>query len=92
MFDIGFWELVLIGVVVLFAVGPERLPGFAREAGYWMSRFRKMIYAARRELHNELNLHEQQDLKSSLADMDDLMKNAPDRQTPPTDQEKDRDV
>lgn len=83
MFDIGFWELVLIGVIALFAVGPDRLPGFVRECGEWLARLRRMIYTARRELQNELKLHEQQDLKSSLADLDDLMKNAPDRQPSP---------
>ena len=91
MFDIGFWELVLIGIVVLFAIGPERLPGFARETGYWLARIRRLIYTARRELHNELNLHEHQDLKSSLNGLDDLMENAPDRQSLAEDQKTKQD-
>ncbi len=82
MFDIGFWELVLIGVVVLFAIGPERLPGFARETGRWLGRLRRMANTAKRELRNELKLHEDQDLQTTIRDLDDLMHNAPDRQSP----------
>ncbi|MCG8324693.1 MAG: twin-arginine translocase subunit TatB, partial [Thiotrichales bacterium] len=81
MFAIGFWELVLIGIVILFSIRPDRLPGFARETGAWLARARRLIYSARRELQNEFNLYEQQDLKASINDMDELMKNAPDRNT-----------
>lgn len=83
MFDIGFWELILIGMVALFSIGPERLPGFIREGSAWLSKIRRMLYTARREIHNELNLHEQQDLRESLDDIEDLMKHAPDKQHPP---------
>ncbi|HSO80570.1 MAG TPA: twin-arginine translocase TatA/TatE family subunit, partial [Chromatiaceae bacterium] len=38
MFDIGFLEMVLVGVVALLVVGPERLPKLARTAGLWMGR------------------------------------------------------
>jgi len=34
MFDIGFWELMVIGVVGLVVIGPDRLPGVARKLGY----------------------------------------------------------
>ena len=40
MFDIGFLELVVVGVVALLVVGPERLPKLARTAGLWMGRAR----------------------------------------------------
>ncbi|HQC72842.1 MAG TPA: Sec-independent protein translocase protein TatB, partial [Candidatus Competibacteraceae bacterium] len=43
MFEIGFWELVLVGVVALLVVGPEKLPGLARTAGLWLGRARRMI-------------------------------------------------
>ena len=38
MFDIGFWELTIIGVVALLVIGPERLPRVARTAGLWLGR------------------------------------------------------
>ena len=41
MFDIGFAELVLVGVVGLLVIGPERLPGTIRTASLWLNRFRR---------------------------------------------------
>jgi sec-independent protein translocase protein TatB len=38
MFDIGFTELLLIGVVALIVLGPDRLPGAVRTAGLWIGR------------------------------------------------------
>ena len=43
MFDIGFIELVLIGVVGLVVIGPERLPGVASKLGRWVGRTRQFI-------------------------------------------------
>ena len=37
MFDVGFWELVLIGGLALVILGPERLPKVAAELGRWMA-------------------------------------------------------
>lgn len=86
MFDIGFWELILLAIVGLLVVGPERLPGFAREAGRWLRKIRRLTGDARRELQRELQWDEDDsrrdlgDLKQRLSDMDRLMQNAPDRQ------------
>lgn len=54
MFDIGFSELLLIGVVALIVLGPERLPKAARFAGLWVRRARAQWYSVRAELENEL--------------------------------------
>ncbi len=54
MFDIGFWELVLIGVVALLVVGPERLPKLARTAGLWIGRGRRMLSSVKAEIDREL--------------------------------------
>jgi len=43
MFDVGFWELALIGVVALIIVGPERLPGVVRTAGRWVGKGRRIL-------------------------------------------------
>ena len=57
MFDIGFAELLLIGVVGLLVVGPEQLPGTIRTVLAWINRFRRSFDQirsdVRRELHND---------------------------------------
>lgn len=54
MFGIGFLELAVIAVVAMVAFGPERLPEFARQAAKMLHQARKMAYAARDELRDEL--------------------------------------
>jgi sec-independent protein translocase protein TatB len=57
VFDIGFAELLLIGVVGLLVIGPEQLPGAVRTTLAWMNRFRRSFdqirTEVRRELHND---------------------------------------
>ena len=65
MFDIGFGELLLIAVVALVVLGPERLPKAARFAGLWVRRARAQWYSVRSELEREL---EAEELKRSLRD------------------------
>ncbi|HEB94049.1 MAG TPA: twin-arginine translocase subunit TatB [Gammaproteobacteria bacterium] len=54
MFDIGFWELGLIGVVALLVIGPERLPGVARSAGMWIGRVKRFVSTTQAEITQEL--------------------------------------
>jgi len=54
MFDIGFGELLLIAVVALVVLGPERLPKAARLAGLWIRKARTQWNAVKAELENEL--------------------------------------
>lgn len=63
MFDIGFWELTLIMVIVLIVVGPERLPSMARTAGVWISKIRRMVGEVKAEVERELRSEE---LKGNL--------------------------
>ncbi|MDG4549348.1 MAG: Sec-independent protein translocase protein TatB [Candidatus Contendobacter sp.] len=63
MFEIGFWELIVVGVVALVVVGPEQLPGLARKAGFWLGKARRMIAEVRAEVDRELHLEE---IKQSL--------------------------
>ena len=58
MFDIGFWELALIGLVALIVVGPERLPRLARTAGLWLGRGRRMLSSVKDEIDRELKAEE----------------------------------
>lgn len=64
MFDIGFLELVVIGVVALIVVGPERLPRLARTAGLWLGRARRTLATVKAEIDSELKAEE---LKEILA-------------------------
>ena len=79
MFDIGFWELVMIATVALLVVGPDNLPAFAQQAGKWLGKFRRLISNLQRELKQELLIDEGKAFKRQLNDLDDLMKNAPDQ-------------
>jgi sec-independent protein translocase protein TatB len=65
MFDIGFTELLLIAVVALVVLGPERLPKAARFAGLWVRRARAQWYSVKSELERELAAEE---LKRNLHD------------------------
>ena len=65
MFDIGFAELLLIGVVGLLVVGPEQLPGAVRTVLAWVNRFRRSFDQVRTEVRRELHNDEiMQKLKS----------------------------
>ena len=63
MFEIGFGELVVIAVVALLVVGPERLPGLARTAGLWLGKGRRMIAKVKAEVDRELQL---EDIRQTL--------------------------
>lgn len=66
MFDIGFSELLLIAVVALVVLGPERLPKAARFAGLWVRRARAQWDSVKQELERELHADE---LKRTLHDV-----------------------
>lgn len=80
MFGISFTELLLVGLVALLVLGPERLPGAARTAGLWIGRLKRSFNAIkqevereigadeiRRQLHNEHILSLEQDARKILA-------------------------
>lgn len=58
MFDIGFSELLLIAVVALVVVGPERLPKVARTLGLLLGRFQRYVGTVRGDIQRELQLEE----------------------------------
>lgn len=58
MFDVGFWEFLLIGVVALLVVGPERLPGLARTAGIWVGRARRFVSSVKADIDREVRSEE----------------------------------
>jgi sec-independent protein translocase protein TatB len=58
MFDVGFSELVLIGIIALLVLGPERLPKVARTAGLWAGRARRFISSVKSDIEQELKAEE----------------------------------
>ena len=79
MFDIGFTELLLAGLVGLIVLGPERLPGAVRTAGLWIGRAKRSFSnikaevereigadEIRRQLHNEHILELEREMKQSI--------------------------
>ena len=70
MFDVGFSELLLVALVALLVLGPERLPGAARTAGLWVGRLKRSFAAIQTEVEREIGadeircqLHNEQILK-----------------------------
>ena len=72
MFDIGFWELVVIGIVALVVLGPERLPVAIRTASHWIRLIRSTANSVKSELEQELKL---QDLHNDLKKAEQLQMN-----------------
>lgn len=58
MFDIGFAELLVIGVVALLVLGPEKLPLAAKTCGLWLGRIRRSVNNIQREINEELRVDE----------------------------------
>lgn len=58
MFDVGFSELVMVGLIALLVIGPERLPKAARIAGFWLGKARRTIANVKAEIKQELQAEE----------------------------------
>lgn len=58
MFGISFSELLLVGLVALLVLGPERLPGAARTAGLWVGRLKRSFNAIKQEVEREIGADE----------------------------------
>ncbi len=71
MFDFSFGEMMLVGLVALVVLGPERLPKAARFVGLWVRRARAQWYSVKSELERELAT---EDLRRSLADGQQVMR------------------
>ncbi len=71
MFDVGFPELIVIAIVALVVLGPERLPKAARFAGLWVRRARNQWDSVKSELERELAAEE---LKRNLHDAQEALR------------------
>jgi sec-independent protein translocase protein TatB len=69
MFEIGWGELLIIGVVALIAIGPKELPTVLRTLGQWMNKLRRMASEFQSQFHEAMREAELADLKKQVDDM-----------------------
>ena len=67
MFDFGFWEIAIIGIITLIVVGPEKMPAIARKAGLYFGKLNRFFNKVKSEINEELRMDE---IKDELS-MDD---------------------
>ncbi len=68
MFDIGFSELLVIGIVALVVIGPERLPKVARTLGHLLGRAQRYVNDVKSDINREIQLDELKKLQSQVTD------------------------
>jgi sec-independent protein translocase protein TatB len=68
MFDIGFSELMVIGVVALLVIGPEKLPKVARTLGHLLGRAQRYVNDVKSDINREIQLDELKKLQSQVTD------------------------
>ena len=80
MFDIGFSEIVVIAVVALIVLGPERLPKAARTMGHLFGRLQRYVNDVKSDINREMELDElkkiQQEVKSAAREMEQSVTSA----------------
>ncbi len=82
MFDSGFLELLIIGIITLMVVGPERLPGVATKAGRMIGKMKAFVATTREDIEKELRADELQNMlvkqKEEISELRDMMQNTKD--------------
>ena len=66
MFDIGFTELMVIGVVALIVIGPEKLPRVARTVGHLAGRLQRYVSDVKADINREIELEELRKMRDSM--------------------------
>ncbi|MGQ0546043.1 MAG: Sec-independent protein translocase protein TatB [Betaproteobacteria bacterium] len=66
MFDIGFSELMLIGLVALIVIGPEKLPRMARTVGHLAGRLQRYVADVKADINREIELDELRKMRDSM--------------------------
>ena len=79
MFDIGFSELVVIGIVALLVLGPERLPKVARTTGHLLGRLQRYVADVKSDINREMQLDElkrlQEEARKSAMEFESTVRN-----------------
>ncbi len=68
MFDIGFSEILVIAVVALIVIGPERLPGVARTLGHLLGRMQRYVNDVKADIAREMEMEDLRKLKGKVED------------------------
>src|SRR5574343_264952 len=68
MFDIGFSELMVIGIVALIVIGPEKLPKVARTLGHLLGRAQRYVNDVKSDINREIQLDELKKLQAQVTD------------------------
>ncbi len=80
MFDMGFAEMMIIGIVALIVVGPERLPSVARSAGKWIAKIKGFVNNVKNDVEREFKTDELKKIldqqKDELQSLKEAMSNA----------------
>src|SRR5690606_10633094 len=66
MFDFGFSELFVIGLIALVVLGPERLPRVARQAGQWMGKLQRYVADVKSDINRQMELEELRNLQKEV--------------------------
>jgi sec-independent protein translocase protein TatB len=85
MFDFGFWEFAIIGIIIIVVVGQEKMPSLARKAGIYAGKLNKFITKIKYDIDEEIKVEELkeqlsfEDEKSTLLEvLDDVKVNSED--------------
>jgi len=70
MFDIGFFEVCLIGVIALLVIGPEKLPKVARTTGLWIGKVQGLVKTVKHQVDEQVRMEE---LKQSIQQQADTL-------------------
>jgi len=77
MFDSGFLEMLVIGIIALMVVGPERLPGLASKAGKMVGKMKAFVANTREDIEKEIRAEEMQSMlskqKEEISELRDMM-------------------
>ncbi len=78
MFDIAFSEMIIMAVIALVVVGPERLPKLARQVGEWMGKLQRYVADVKTDINRQMELEElrnlQKEVKSAASDLETSMR------------------
>ena len=72
MFDVGFSEVVIIAIIALVILGPERLPKVARTIGFWVGKARRMVADVKTDIDREMRESELADLRKLGDEISDV--------------------
>lgn len=74
MFDIGFLEMVVVAIVALLVLGPDKLPGAVRMAGLYLGRIKRSLAEVRTQVEREIGADELRQTLHNEKIMDELKK------------------